>query len=188
MAALNLNHPIFTIIKKEHKEILERLKDLKTIQDYSQLVNWLWSFVEEHHHQKEESILFDFVKDNPKLHEGGPFCVYYFDYFMNDRPSDYCQKHFGKQPEITPSQQKFYDKSSPIRIPIEEHRAGKEILSYLIKNNATLSKEDYLKYLTKYKELQELHFNKEESCFFHLCSMMITEIEADTLYQEWLKS
>lgn len=189
MDGLNLNHPLFTHLINEHKKIVLYLNNLRlTDSGVLNQLNWLWENAEMSHHKKEEILLFSTMAEKSRIAEGGPLCTLYFDLHMSDPPTDKCYQLIGVAPTIEPHQQELIAKNSPLRIPLDEHRSGKEILQFLISHWSTLEDKKKEALVEQYKTLSLQHIHKEESCFFHLCSDLLTIDEASLILERWQMS
>lgn len=187
MEKVRVTHPLFLKISSEHRQIEDKLSEKKiATTGLTQLVQWLWDFVELSHHKKEEHILFNFIKNNPRICEGGPLCTLYFDFHMNNSPLEKAKKITGQTPVAEPHHMMLVSESSPLRIPISEHQAGKEILRHCKENMNGLQRSEILDLLTEYEKIQIEHMNKEEHCFFHLCTNLLKQEDADQLYLRWI--
>jgi len=186
MDRLSLKHPLFTHLINEHKKITFYLNNLH-VSDSSirTQLNWLWEFAEMSHHRKEEVLLFSTMAEKSRIAEGGPLCTLYFDLHMSDPPTNKCHQLIGVHPATEPHQQEIIAKNSPLRIPLDEHRSGKEILKFLISHWSTLEDKKKENLIEQYKTLSLQHINKEESCFFHLCSDLLSLDEANLILERW---
>lgn len=192
MSDLKITHAFFETIRAEHRLIEESLLRISSIElkneskeNLRSHVEWLWNFVELKHHYKEELILFQIVSDNPRISEGGPMCSLYFDLQLADSPVERCQRLTQQVPKIEEHQKRYFDQSSPLRIPINEHRSGKEILRCTLDKWNELNVDKILHFLEEYKYIQINHILKEESCFFHLCANLLTLSTADQMLAQW---
>lgn len=196
------------LIKKEHDLILKYLNLLlkQDFVDYVRLVSFCSQFIEDNHHLKEEELIFKKVQDHPRLQEGGPLCVLYFDLHMAYSPVDRAVELSKKLNQamvfqISPHLKDLYAKKTPLNIPIEEHEAGKFLLSLaedilafssggsLLENPSAmqglqLSTEaiDALQQIFKlYTEIQVSHFEKEEGCFLKMVCHITSKEEQDEI-------
>ena len=185
MNDLKVTHPLFEIIKSEHRLIEAALQKINSKEILRSDIEWLWEFTEIKHHQKEELILFQTVSENPRISEGGPMCALYFDLQMADSPIERCQRVTQQIPKIEEHQKRYFDQSSPLRIPVNEHRSGKEILRHMLASWTQLKTEEIFCLLEEYKYIQLNHILKEESCFFHLCANLLNPSQADQMLAQW---
>lgn len=185
---ITVDHPLFQQIKTEHSNI-KTLLEFKPSND-EEKCQWLESIrveVEESHHKKEEILFFSKIHDHPQLCESGPLCSYYFDPFMMNSPIEWAKKNTNTIPTIESWQSAFYDLKGPIIIPVDEHRAGKTILNFLITHQKTISEFEFTRLMKFYKELQYAHMEKEEHCFFFNACRLMTQTQADEIYTAWKK-
>jgi len=182
---LNIEHPLFQVIRSEHHRIKELIQNVKDCGYQTKVLQELFQYAELFHHRREEEILFSHLAENPRLKEGGPMCSYYFDYYRLNHPVQKVESLLKTQILIEPHQKKFYDENLPVKIPTDEHRAGKKILQYLIENEGALEVEVKKSLFFEYETLQDLHFQKEETCFFHLCVNILLRSDADELLKKW---
>jgi hemerythrin-like domain-containing protein len=180
---------LFGKIRSEHQKILnalERWSSLATDEEKHLTASWLWQFAELKHHEQEEKLLFQKVYDRPKINEGGPLCTLYFDFHMADNPLERAKKLTQQVATLEDYQKKFYDCKSPVCVPLDEHRGGKEVLRYLLTRWQTLSDDEKKDCMKIYKEIQSQHILKEESCFFHLCVRLLSDEELNELATAWI--
>lgn len=187
---LNINHILFQTIRQEHLEINNAFLHLETSknkEDTLSTINWLWEYNELTHHKKEELLLFSAIYNNSKINEGGPMCTLFIDSHLSFSPIEKCKKITNKIPEIEENQKVFYDMNSPLKIPVDEHRSGKQILAHIKSNWDTLSEAQMNSYIDTYVGIQKKHIEKEENCLFHMCCELLTIKKADEIYALWLK-
>lgn len=135
------------------------------------------------HYQSEQLQLFSKVFDNPKLKEGGAFCTYYFDTFMNHRPlaklTQLLKRIKPEFKEPTPSIDtlNYFTTGSPLAIPCEEHLA---ILSLVQELRIELKSKrqvdwNWIESATQLlKTWMKTNHEKEEHCLFpHLLVLLI---------------
>jgi hemerythrin-like domain-containing protein len=183
-------HPLFQQISGEHQRILSALSRLETAEKKEELVEltrWLWKWVVEDHHHKEESLLFEKIYRNPRINEGGPQCGLFFHLHMLSRAKDAVEAITGRPLRITPLQQEIVDSGAPLAVPIEEHRGGKDLLQFILDNEEQLDFDLMKKYLTIFKTHLVSHIQKEEKCLYHLCASLLTTEEADKILEQWKK-
>jgi hemerythrin-like domain-containing protein len=182
------DHILFEKIRAEHERILASLESwpfLPTDEEKFRMAEWLWNFVELKHHAQEELLLFQRIYNHPKIGEGGPLCTLYFDFHMSDNPIEHAKRLSKQTPVVEAHQKILYESGSPVRIPLDEHRAGKEVLRYLLAEWAHLSEAEKTACMTTYQQIQSQHILKEESCFFHLCLRLFSEDELKLLSEQW---
>jgi len=184
--------PLFEQIKAEHRKILRQLELLPAPENSKEHIAFLWDFAEVAHHEKEEILLFSEVFKVARHREGGPMCSYFFDSQMNNPPEEKVARLLKKLAPLTaidvpiePHQKEVFDANSPIKIPINEHRSGKALLRYC---QLHLDEEPFEKIaacLELYKEIQIAHINKEETCFFHMCSTILNPETLEKIHRSW---
>lgn len=185
MNLLTVQHEFFELLRNEHRQIEQYLELLLKIDDNKICAEWLWQNVELTHHFKEETILFNSLIDSPRVNAGGPLCMLFFDNYILYPPLEKCKKITGRIPELEDHQKKIFDTGSSMRVPINEHRAGKEILKFTLNNWGEIKLSERLKNLKLYAEIQQEHLNKEENCFFYLCADLLSIKQADQLLETW---
>lgn len=191
MACPRIDHRLFQKIKAEHELILSALESwslLPSDDEKKQKGLWLWHFVELQHHDQEERLIFQALYNHPKIGEGGPLCTLYFDFHMADNPMHKAEILSKQTPVLEEHHKAFYNTGSPVRVPLEEHRGGKEVLRYLLHNWSGLSEKEKLNCMNTYKDIQTQHILKEETCFFHLCLRLLSEDELNHLADSWVTS
>lgn len=146
---------------------------------------WLWQNAELKHHYKEETILFNYLAEKQFVNSGGPLCMFFMDQYVLYPPLEKCKKISGKIPELEEHQKKIFELGLTMQVPLNELRAGKEILRYTLNNWSALLHSERFKNLKVYAEIQSEHLNKEENCFFHLCANILETEQADELLVCW---
>lgn len=173
---------------EEHKVIvglLEKIDQTGSKEDLQKLAQELWNFAELKHHHNEEALLFEAIYKNPKTREGGPMCSLFFDFHISERVREKVEK-ITKNPISEESHQIDIIKSnSPINIPMEEHRSGKDLLKFILSSIPTMDLESLKKFMNTYKKIQINHFQKEENCLYPMCASLLTIAEADLIYEKW---
>lgn len=187
MTALSIQHPLFKLIISEHTEVknLMASADIANQDSFRSSLNKIWQLNEVEHHHKEEIFLFNQVYQHPLIHSGGPMCGLFFDFHMFENFKTQVEAITQHPLNQEPHQASMIEGGSPIVIPLEEHRAGKDLLNDLIKNFDKFSDENRRKYFDLYKTIQLSHFQKEEECFFHLCAMLLSTDQADSILKQW---
>lgn len=190
MRVLALDHPLFKAIRADHQQVSAVLDSLALTESTAlkEKVDWLWNFNELTHHYKEETLLFSVVAAHPTINEGGPLCTLYFGNHLMDPPLQRCQKITQQTPTIEEHQKIYFRQKSPIIIPISEHRAGKEVLHFIRSSWNQLEPEKIRQLLATYQEIQTQHFNKEESCFFHICLRALNLPALDQIFESWQRA
>ena len=179
-------HDLFLQIISEHEQCLSRIELAITIAQKKDILDWLWTEIENKHHFKEESLIYPVLAQKKKLTEGGPFCTLYFDEHIVNRPSDKVKALIQKEPSWQSHQLIYKENQSPLSIPLEEHRSLRELLVYLIENQKNISDQQFLKIYDNYVNLLKHHNTKEEKCFFRVCEICLSQIELDEIFSKWL--
>lgn len=179
-------HNLFLQIISEHEQCLSRIEQSITIDQKKDILNWLWIEIENKHHYKEESLIYSVLAQKKKLTEGGPFCTLYFDEHITNRPNDKVKVLIQKEPSWQPHQLIYKVNQSPLNIPLEEHRALRELLVYLLENQQNMSDQQFLKIYENYVSLLKHHNTKEEKCFFRVCETCLSQTELDDILSKWL--
>ena len=150
---------------------------------YESLRRLCFHFLEEFHHRKEERLLFSEIAAHPRLSEGGPECVLHFDYRMRHPPVEEAVEtcRTAGWSDARPSWDGVSDalrvRSSPLSIPVEDHEAGRILLEGIRRRLAGPEPEAAVRVIDglfeRYRELQVMHFRREEGCLFRLCQTLI---------------
>lgn len=138
-----------------------------------------------HHYSTEESQLFSKVFDNPKLKEGGAFCTYYFDIFMNRRPLTQLMQLLKKikpnfqEPKPSSENEKYFILNSPLSIPCEEHLVILALIQELkieLKSNRQIDWNWIELAVPFLMSWIKTNHEKEENCLFpHLQALLSNE-------------
>lgn len=185
MSVLTVQHAFFKLLRNEHRQIEQSLELMLKNDDNKIYAEWLWQNAELTHHFKEETLLFNSLVDNLHVNSGGPLCMLFFDNYILYPPLEECKKITGKIPELEEHQKKIFDIGSSMQVPVNEHRAGKEILKFTLNSWSEINLSERMKNLKQYAEIQREHLNKEENCFFYLCADLLTVEQADLLLKKW---
>lgn len=170
-------HPL---LKAQHRSILETLQSTEE--------NWKKGhrkackiLLEElthllvKHHQDEIEFLFAKVRARHQMREGGPFCSYFFDFFMNNRPQSQVesrltqltgQKYTLPIPENLKS---YFSEQSLFCIPLEEHLAAQALaqgLNEALARPGTQNDPWIAESLGVLQDLIQSNFQKEETCLW----------------------
>ena len=177
-----LSHPLFVKIRSEHKEIWEIAQNLLS-DPYmgNQLLQKLKG-----HHLKEERFIFRQIKDHPRLSEGGPMCTYFYDEQIHSPPLSIAKDLLGEEILWRDDQQDLVKTSSPLLIPLGEHRAIISLLSFLINRQG----DEKLRAKVNRELLRILKSNiqKEENCFFKVCIKLLGYDGLNQADQDWQKN
>jgi hemerythrin-like domain-containing protein len=184
---LTVDHPLFQFFRDEHDQILTRLGHMQRGKILLDDVKWLWENAELKHHQREEKVLFNFLLSNKLTEGGGPLCMFFMDQYILDPPLDRAQTITARVPPIEPHQEQIFETGSVMRIPVNEHRAGKDILKFLLERWETLGESEIIGCFKAYKLLQAENIQKEETCFYFMCAQILSVTEADSLLNELKK-
>lgn len=178
------------ILKRQHVNILKALNEVcyqwkeLNIAACGLALNKL-SFLLSEHHDSEFSILFSKIWNDPKLKEGGPFCTYFFNFFLNDRPFARVTKIINqvRSPkntmlscEIPENLQPLFENNSMASIPIEEHLATKNLareMNYIILNWDKKNLTWFSMALNELQELIQKNIEKEETCLWALTEEIV---------------
>ena len=185
MNLLTVEHPFFDKLRHEHRQIEHFLDLMLKNLECKDNVQWLWNNAELIHHFKEETILFNYLAEHYNVMSGGPLCMFFLDSYILYPPLEKCKQISGALPELEEHQKKIFELGSTMRVPINEHRAGKEILKFTLKNWNDMEVSKRNLNLKIYDEIQREHLNKEENCFFHLCVNLLNTEQADLLLTRW---
>lgn len=178
-------HPLFQQIISEHQVHLGLIQQAVSIQDKKNILDQLWSDIENDHHLKEEQLIYPVLFNKKKLTEGGPFCALYFDEHVLNRPADVVKKLSGQEISWLQHQIFYKENQSPLNIPLEEHRSARQLLKYLIENKNHISESDFLQIFEGYVRLLKHHNTKEEKCFFRVCEVCLSQTELDDIFSKW---
>lgn len=181
-----INHPLFLQIKSEHDQIRNLIIEYNASMEPLTILKKLEHFAELEHHTKEENLLFSHLLNFEAVNSGGPLCMLYLDDYILNNPIDVCKKTTGSVPTIDNHLEKFFEKGSAMRIPINDHLGGRTILRFLIDNFENCSTEQRISLFDNYKRIQINHMEKEENCFFYVCANLLTQSSADEIYQKWI--
>ena len=132
----------------------------------------------ENHFLSEDEILFSKVAGNPLLNGGGPFCAYFYDLFMMDRPLEKALKRINQNRstenrlrtiEIPESAKPYFAANSMICVPVEEHIALLALLSELeaVFKTWPVRNENWLDFtLEDFQKILRANLEKEENCLW----------------------
>jgi len=184
---LEVKHPLFQIIQKEHEKIVEVLQACKTTTERKNILDWLILETEDKHHRKEETFLFSALLPKKNLSQGGPYCVLYFDEHLQNRPADLAKEITGKDLEWLERQKTFKDQKSPLDIPLEEHQTLHSLLHFMKSPQAQADENKFNRIFEEYQQLLERHITKEERCFFRVCEMLLSPLELTSIAELWVR-
>ncbi|MBK9294767.1 MAG: hypothetical protein IPM57_10065 [Oligoflexia bacterium] len=195
---MEANCDILTFFRDEHlalmslfnKEFLSAKRNYK----WQPLLLLCKSLFEENHHEKEEKFIFEAIKNDSRIKAGGPHCTHYFDFYMTNpsllHATEITTKLTGIkiEPDWSPQMKDILEKNLPLAIPGEDHEAGRIILrgiEHLLTTNGSSETHSKIESLfNAYIEIQKIHFDREENCFFKMCMNLIPPEKWDLLYSE----
>lgn len=187
---------ILEVISTEHAIINKYLGLMLNAErvDYIKVINFCRDIIENNHHFKEESAIFNTIIDKPALCAGGPYCTLYYDDHMQHAPFKQVANLKKKlnlvhNESISSHLEHLYTKKTPLNIPIEDHQAGKQLLDLavkLIKIDASRIA-DLKTIFETYMRIQNYHFEREEKCFLKMV-YSLTTINEKKYILEKLKS
>jgi hypothetical protein len=170
-------HPI---LKKQHEAISETLRlageNWKSGHYGASMIfmDQMSSLLREHH-KTECELLFDKVAARHEMREGGPFCSYFYSFFMENRPRDRAEKLISElrgRPftiEIPAHLQAYFEGNSLFCIPLEEHLAIQTIAQGLTQALMDPNPKIFAwieRSLSALKDLIEANIQKEETCLW----------------------
>lgn len=188
---------LLNFFKSEHlaiSTIFDREFDLALQnQDWNSLLAFSKDTVEGNHHEKEEGFIFEAIKNIPSIRSGGPLCTYFFDSHMTNptlrRAIEITKVQSGisLEPLWSNHMQEIRERNLPLVIPGEDHEAGRIILrgvELLLNSNNPASFLKIKELFKVYLEIQKLHFDREENCFFKMCMHLIPPERWDQILLE----
>lgn len=130
------------------------------------------------HHQTEYTHLFFKLLGNPLIQAGGPFCIYFFDFYMANRPFSSTLKRINQirgtgqkmlSIEIPETLKCFFDQKSMLCIPLEEHLSQEALVMEM--NHALIdwdakNTDWFTSSLSDLEELLKRNVEKEETCLW----------------------
>ncbi|OFZ28975.1 MAG: hypothetical protein A2622_12815 [Bdellovibrionales bacterium RIFCSPHIGHO2_01_FULL_40_29] len=125
------------------------------------------------HHDRELELLFSKAPERG-LQQGGPFCSYYFEFFMTNRPlkaAEYwIKKLTGKATivQVPDAINIYFTNNSQLTIPLEEHLALGALAQALFENIEQAPSEILSEAFYYFEDLLKLNLKKEESCLWVL--------------------
>lgn len=173
------------ILQLQHQLLLQSATTLKSlwtkglIEECRNQSHQLLESLREHHHLEFET-LFSKLIDNPNLNLGGPFCAYFFEFFMMNRPIEAALKLINRNREaesklsniqIPESLKLFFEQNSMLSIPIEEHMAEDAILVEICAcfDKDPMSNSQWIdQALNLLEDIIKMNIQKEETCLWVL--------------------
>lgn len=183
--AVSMKHPLFKRIHDDHQKIDQLIKNCSDESLSKKSLELLFDFAENQHHYKEEDLLFKAIYEYPQLVTGGPLCMFYMDDYILNHPVDTLNQLTGLNIDIPERLRSYYETGSNLRVPLNEHLAGNKLLSELIKKYEEHSILERQKLFKLYTQIHSSNKSKEENCFLHLCSTLLTEEQANTILEKW---
>lgn len=170
-----------TALKEQHQRLLQTVQELRaawTERNFDHCKRQSQELLKQlnEHHLLESKNLFLKLFGHPALSMGGPFCTYFFDFFMMNRPFESTLKLINeirtaenKMLEIPiPENEKiFFDQNSMLSIPLEEHISqqllARELCDYFEKDPVSHT-QWVSKTLDLIEDLMRKNFEKEDTC------------------------
>ncbi len=175
---------LYSLLHNEHMLIEAQLEKLQSSnKEQKELIIWLRTNAIQKHNFNEETLLFPILLNKKRLHEGGPFCVMFFDEHILNKPSDTVKKITGYEISYSNHQEIFRNNKSPLDIPLEEHQTCEALLHFI--ENTTPQGSQYQKAISALQSQFLKHHQKEERCFIHLCDNLLTEQEIEHVLSRW---
>lgn len=179
---------LFSLLVTQHKHIWQQLAVIESelyLKDTTLCEERLEELEQNiiQHYASEQSGLFEKVFDKPKLKEGGAFCTFYFDTFMNHRPFAQLTKFMKKiKPEFqgpspTAENKKYFTAGSPLTIPCEEHIAILSLVQELrleLKSKKAIDWNWVESATQLLKTWIKANHEKEENCLFPHLSILLS--------------
>ncbi len=127
------------------------------------------------HHKAETERLFSLLKGLPQMNQGGPFCSYFFEFFMTNRPlariENLIAQHRGQIIKILPAAEieDYFSTGSLLTVPLEEHMASETLCSEILlslQENPTTTSPWIGEALQTLRDIVHSNLQKEESCLW----------------------
>lgn len=183
--SVSLQHDLFKFIHQEHQKI-EALIESCTHEGLSKnTLKDLLLFAVKQHHFNEEELLFKIVGQDPRLVNGGPLCMYFMDDYVLNHPVDNLTQLTGLKINIPERLSSFYETGSNLRIPINEHLVSDTLLTEMIENYEYYSEKQRQDLFKMYRQIQHNNKSKEETCFLHVCSNLLSDQQANEILEKW---
>jgi hypothetical protein len=147
-----------------------------TFEDFRACIGKLIELLTQHH-QDEQTLLFERIRNYQQLREGGPFCSYFFDFFLMQNPRTRAEKLIrqvqAQSVVLAPSLEldSYFRENSPLCIPLEEHIAIHSLAREMdsqCKDSQSQDKSWIAKALSTLRDLLQVNFQKEESCLYEV--------------------
>ena len=179
----NERHPLIELIKSEHLAIANVIFPAQQSFSWTK-IQWLWENAENLHHLNEEHLLYSEIQKSPRLLEGGPYCVYFYEEQIQNPPVVRVNKLLTEISGNIVSVSKP-DTKLPIDIPTTEHRCLNSLIDFTLKNRDTISSSQLRSILDLYSDINSSHTKKEEKCFFKMCTQILLVQQLDTVFAKW---
>lgn len=138
------------------------------------------NFLLSEHHEAEFQLLFSKIWQNSKIREGGPFCTYFFNFFMSEKPFVRAARLINKlrnnnnkilDYELSDQLKPLFEQNSMVCVPIEEHLAIRALANEM--HQVALAWEEnnkswFSEALMELQDLIEKNIEKEETCLWAL--------------------
>ncbi|MBL7543146.1 MAG: hypothetical protein JNL11_04985 [Bdellovibrionaceae bacterium] len=174
-----------TVLRQQHAGIQKTLTEVSlkwTKQDIIACALALGelSFLLAEHHNAEFSVLFSKIWNSPKLKEGGPFCTYFYNFMLNDRPLARVTRIINQVRsavtqvstiEIPENLRPVFEQHSMAGIPLEEHLAIRSLveeMKAIIQNWDEKNASWFAMALGELHDLVQKNIEKEETCLWAL--------------------
>ncbi len=175
----------------QHEDIMKTYNGLKTAWDdrnesvCKHLSIHLQGLIKSHH-QDEYDILFHKLFGNPVIQTGGPFCMYFFDFFMMNRPFTKALNRINelkppdqklKEIEIPESLAHYFKEKSMLSVPIEEHLSQEALIDEI---QASMQSWEAIDQTWVSRALEDLwdilkrNIEKEETCLWAVAKSIVS--------------
>ncbi len=133
------------------------------------------------HHASEMEKIFSRMQNDPRLPQGGPMCTFFFDARMTFQPLRIVEEILAelKVPFESPipiELKEYFDKNSPLTIPLEEHIAQKLIVQTLLGLTDLKNRHNFrpvTKAISFLQDVSNSNFAKEERCLFEFARQLL---------------
>lgn len=171
--SLNQDHELILQILPLYQKIASQLDQGGAIpKNIPALLDFSAQFILGLHHHLEENFLFQALKDNPKIFQGGPRCGFYM------------QLRLEKGTPSTSRQTLVVPASHPLSIPLEEHETGHFLIEEMKHALSTGAAQTLGRKIEAYATLIRQHAQKETECLFLISKDALTAEQLQTLEQQ----
>lgn len=177
--------PFDPLLKSQHSSIMEALKNFEISwlnRDEAECKKTLLTLhqVVLQHHDIEWEQLFAKIYSHSKLNQGGPYCTYFFDSFIRNRPREKVTQILKENLNLDSADSEFripkslqavFKINSMLSVPLEEHIALQMLIEAMIKtisNWNTLNQNWFNQCLELTRDLARQNIEKEETCLWVL--------------------